>query len=94
MSRNLTVVTRANGKQYILQGYVVGTWYLIPYVPHWNGGTSLEYWEPHYAKQDTWIPIKDVNWGEWNMTKEEYLNIKSDSEETDKEILAKFHASF
>jgi hypothetical protein len=100
MARNLTIVTRNNGEQYILQGYVVGTWYLIPFVPHWNRSSPPEtelwkkYWEPHYAKKDTWIAIGDVDFSEWDITKEEYLAMKDESTKIHKEILAKYHASF
>lgn len=91
---NKIIVTRCNGDKYVLQGYVVGTDYLIPYVPHWNGGMSLKYWEPHYAKKETWIPINDIQWDEFDMTKEEYLEIKKGRDKACKEILAKFHDSF
>ena len=91
---NRIIATRSNGDKYVLQGYVVGTWFLIPYVPHWNGGTSLKYWEPCYAKRETWIAIDDVQWDEFDLSKEEYLEIKKGSDKVTEEILAKYHASF
>lgn len=91
---NRIIVTRNSGDKYVLQGYEVGTWYLIPYVPHWNGGTSLKYWEPHYAKKETWIPIKDVKWNEFDMSKEEFLEIQKGSSKKSKEILSKYQSSF
>lgn len=99
MGKQRRIVTRDNGDQYILQGYVVGTWYLIPFVPHWNGGVRTDdlwkqYWSPHYAKKETWIPIDKVIWSEWDITKEQYLKEKFESEISNREILAKFHASF
>ena len=87
--KNLRFVTKNNGDKYVLQGYVVGTWYLIPYV-----SDNLEYWEPHHAKQNTWIPIKDVVWNDYDITKEEYLEEKRISEISDREILAKYQSSF
>ena len=92
--RNRIIVTRSNGDKYVLQGYVVGGYYLIPYVPHWNGSASLKYWEPHYAKRETWIPIKDVNWVDFDMTKDEFLEIEKSDGKANKELLSKFHASF
>ena len=95
----MDLITRKDKTKYVLQGYVVGTWYLIPFVPHWNREPSdcelwKKYWEPHYAKKETWIPINKVNWSDFDITEAEYLKIKEESEKSDKEILAKYHASF
>jgi hypothetical protein len=93
----LTIVTNEQGQEYVLQGYVVDGYFLIPFVPHYNSN-SIEvdplYWEPHYAKRETWIPINQVNFDEWDITKEEFELIKADGNKAYKEILAKYHESF
>jgi len=94
----LTIVTNKNsGKEYVLQGYVVGGSFLIPFVSHYNSKlTTFDpmYWEAHYAKQDTWIPMASVNFDEWDITKEEFNLIDKAGNDAYKEILAKYHASF
>ena len=93
-------VTNSKGTVYVLQGYVIGEWQLVPFVPHWNGRDSescdlwKKYWEPHYAEKETWIPISKVNFDDFDITKEEYLAIKYESDKGTDEILKKFHASF
>lgn len=93
--REVTIVTNLKTKkEYVLQGYVACCDYLIPLVPHWNGGTTTESWEPHYAKRDTWISMDEIDFNEWDITKEEYSEIQKEDKKTYAEILAKYHASF
>ena len=95
----LKIVTNLKTKEeYVLVGFVIGRDFLVPFVPHWNGfsGETVNplYWEHHYAKKDTWIPMCKVNFDDWDITKEEFDLINQKSEESYKEILAKYHASF
>ena len=93
----LIIVTNQQGKEYVLQGYIVDGYYLIPFVPHWNSNDTIVnplYWEPHYAKRNTWIPIDEVNFDEWDITQNEFELIKSEGDKAYKEILEKYHASF
>ena len=101
-SRTLQVFTnKTNGKEYVLQGYVACDDYLIPLHPHWNTPQKenwtiedIKYWEPHYAKRETWIAMSDVDFNDWDLSKEWYDNYKSEAEQRHKEILAKYHSSF
>lgn len=93
----LTVVTNTKGEEYVLQGYVVNGYYLIPFVAHYNSPTKdfdPLYWEPHYAKKETWIPIDKVNFDEWDITREEFESISKDDDDSYKKILEKYHGSF
>lgn len=93
--REVILVTHLeSGKEYVLQGYVACDDYLIPFVPHWNGGRSVEYWGPHFATRDTWVSMKDINFSEWSITEEFYESYVKDSKEVYKKILEKFHGSF
>lgn len=93
----LTIVTNKQGQEYVLQGYVVDGYFLIPFVAHHNSKLkdfNPLYWEPHYAKRETWIPIEQVDFNDWDITKEEFELIKEEGNKAYKEILAKYHASF
>lgn len=81
-------------KEYVLQGYVACDDYLIPFVPHWNRGSEVEYWEPHYAKRDTWVSMENINYSEWSITPKFYKSYKEESKENYKKILEKYHRMF
>jgi len=86
-NRKLRVVTDLEGNEYVIQMFVVGTDYVIPY-------DGNQYWEHFQVPKEKWIPIDDVDYSKFNFTREEYLEVKAESEKKTEEILAKFHASF
>ncbi len=101
-NRSLYIVTnKVSGEEYVLQGYVACDNYLIPFVPHWKSReqnsvseTWYKYWEPHYAERETWIPMSEVNFDEWDITEDWYKEYLIDAYESYKKILTKYHASF
>ena len=93
----LKVVTNTSGKDYVLYGFVVDGYFLIPFVPHWNSSSeefNPLYWDSHYAKSETWISINEINFSDWNFTKEDFELIEAEGKESYKEILKKYHNSF
>jgi len=85
--KNLLIITDLKGNEYVLQGFVVGGDYLIPYY-------GSEYWEHFHVDKSLWIPMDKVDYSQFNYTKEQYAEYKEESDKIYKEILAKYHASF
>jgi hypothetical protein len=82
-----TIVRDTKGNQYVLQMFVVGDDYLIPY-------DGNKYWEHHFILRSTWLPMSGLNHDNFDLTKAEYRTLKSISVESNSRVLEKFHNSF
>jgi len=80
---NRPIVTDKQGKKFILQGFSTSGYYLIPY-------DGDKYWEPSKVSQDKWIPEKDIDWNNYNFTKQQFEKLKASHGEKKKEIIKKF----
>jgi len=87
MARKHKIVTNKQGEQFVLQSFVVGGNYLIPY-------DGSKYWEHHFVPKHTWIPLSVVNFDNFDISKAEYEQFKAMCEQGQKQALDKFHASF
>jgi len=85
--RKQIIFTNKLGKQYALLQVVVGENYIVPY-------DGSKYWEHHFVPRDTWIPMSEVNWDNFDVSEAEYNVIVTQSKKDNAEILAKYHASF
>jgi hypothetical protein len=77
------IVTNKQGQKFVLQGFVTSGYYLIPY-------NNEKYWEPSSASKDKWIHEKDINWSNYDFSKEQFNQLKASHSESRKEINKKF----
>jgi len=82
------IVTDIEGNEYNIQMFLNGGDYLIPY------NRNNKYWEHHFVPRETWIPIEAVDYSRFNFTREEYLELKAESDENTKKIFEKYWGSF
>ena len=81
------IITDNKGNKYILLAPVVGENYLVPY-------DGRKHWEHHFVPKETWIPMKEVDFDDFDITEEEYNNILIEDKKGFEKILKKYHDSF
>jgi hypothetical protein len=83
----LKIVTDKNNKEYVLQGFVVGGYYLISY-------DGSKYWEHFNVPKSEWLPMDKLDYDLFNITKEEFNIYKINKKKITDEILNKYQNSF
>lgn len=92
--RGQIIVEDKQGNEYVLQMFVASEDAFVPYIDSPIGLPKEKYWEHFWSPKEDWIRISKVNWSEFNMTKEQYLELKGVSDKQNKKILAKYQGSF
>jgi len=82
-----TIVRDIRGNQYVLQLFVVGDDYLIPY-------DGSKYWEHHFILRSTWLPMSGLDFDNFDISKADYRTLKTISVQNNEKILEKYHNSF
>ena len=77
------IITNKQGEKFVLQGFTIGGYYLIPY-------DGYKYWEHFRVPKDQWIPEKSINWGDYNFTQQQFEKLKAFNSEKEKEVNKKF----
>jgi len=77
------IITNKQGEKFVLQGFTIGGYYLIPY-------DGYKYWEHFRVPKEQWIPEKSINWGDYNFTQQQFEKLKAFNSEKEKEVNKKF----
>jgi hypothetical protein len=90
---NKIIISDKNGNEYVYLHFIKeNSHYLIPYID--TPRISKKYWEHHFIPKNTWIDIDSIDFNDYNITKEQFEEIKDKGLQKQKEILAKYHSSF
>ena len=73
------IITNKQGEKFVLQGFTIGGYYLIPY-------DGYKYWEHFRVPKDQWIPEKSIDWDDYNFTQQQFENLKVFNSEKEKEM--------
>ena len=90
---NKIIISDENDNEYVYRHFLKeDKHYLIPYID--TKSRSKEYWEHHFIPKDTWVDIENIDFNDYNITKEQFDSIKNKGLQKKKEILSKYHSSF
>ena len=90
---NKIIISDENDNEYVYRHFLKeDKHYLIPYID--TKSISKEYWEHHFIPKDTWVDIENIDFNDYNITKEQFDSIKNKGLQKQKEILSKYHSSF